>query len=170
MKHILFFVAENGFKDEELFEPKQILEEAGHVCDIISTNAELAQGSDGAMVMPTVSLDSVTVVDYDAIVLIGGPGALEMGTDFMIQDIIMQASQKPEMLLCAICIAPQILAKLGLLKGKKATIYPTGVEALKNAECEYIHEAVVIDDRIITADGPQSAVEFGNTILDVLEN
>lgn len=171
MKQILFFIAEEGFRDEEYFEPKQVLEDAGHICDAVSTNNEMAMGSQGATVMPTTSLDVVNIDDYNAIVLVGGPGARNMGEDFRVKSLVIDAFNKNK-LIGAICIAPTILAKYGLIKERDATVFPSGIDELKSAGVNYKEENVIVDSNetpvLITADGPNSAIEFGEKIKKLL--
>ena len=62
--------------------------------------------------------------------------------------------------------APMVLGKLGLLKGKKATCYPSFEQYLDGAECVNAH--VVRDGNIITGMGPGAAMEFALTIVDLL--
>lgn len=172
MKQILFFVAENGFRDEEYFEPKQILEDAGHICEVTSQNPDIAQGKLGAVVMPTIPLENINVDQFDAFVLVGGPGAIEMGNDFRIQDIVKEAYDKNK-IICAICAAPVILAKMSLLENKAVTSHSSVKDQVKSFYANIKDEPVVIDTSVtgktvITADGPESAVEFGKTILEYL--
>ncbi len=68
--------------------------------------------------------------------------------------------------IAAICAAPMVLGKLGLLKGKKATCYPSFEQYLDGAECVNAH--VVRDGNIITGMGPGAAMEFALTIVDLL--
>ena len=68
--------------------------------------------------------------------------------------------------IAAICAAPMVLGKLGLLKGKKATCYPSFEQYLDGAEC--VNEPVVRDGNIITGMGPGAAMEFALTIVDLL--
>lgn len=172
MKQILFFVAANGFRDEEYFEPKQILEDAGHICEVTSTTPDMAQGKLGAVIMPTISLDSIIVDDFDAFVLVGGPGAAEMGNDFRIQDTIKEAYEKNK-IICAICAAPAILAKMGLVENKSVTAHPSVLPQVKEFFGNIKEEPVVVDISLppkilITANGPESSVEFGKTISEYI--
>ncbi|MGM5483624.1 MAG: DJ-1/PfpI family protein [Nanobdellota archaeon] len=173
MKRVLFFIAENGFRDEEFFETKQVLEDGGYECDSVSTSNVECHGSQGMVIMPTQDIDQLDVDDYNAIVLVGGPGALEMGEDTRIQMAIKEAYDKKK-IVNAICIAPLILAKLGFLKGRKATIFSGGVDKLKKFDLLYTDEDVVVDKSeepvIITANGPGAAQSFGEKIKQLLDN
>ena len=66
------------------------------------------------------------------------------------------------------CGAPAILAKAGILKGRNATVYPTGVDYLKECSVSYTGKPVEIDGRIITASGPDAAGEFGRELVRAL--
>ena len=68
--------------------------------------------------------------------------------------------------IAAICAAPMVLGKLGLLKGRKATCYPSFEQYLEGAEC--VSEPVVRDGNIITGMGPGAAMEFALAIVDLL--
>ena len=59
-----------------------------------------------------------------------------------------------------------VLGKLGLLKGRKATCYPSFEQYLEGAEC--VSEPVVRDGNIITGMGPGAAMEFALAIVDLL--
>ena len=64
----------------------------------------------------------------------------------------------------AICAAPSVLGRLGLLKGKKATCYPGFEDKLSGAECT--GEYVVRDGNIITGRGAGAAIDFGLKIVE----
>jgi len=75
--------------------------------------------------------------------------------------------------LASICISPVILAKAGVLKGKKATVWSSPmdrgpVKILQNNGAIYEDKPVVVDGKIITGNGPGAAEEFGQAIIEVL--
>lgn len=72
-------------------------------------------------------------------------------------------------LTAAICVAPAILAKAGVLSGKKATSWSGAVDDLKNGGAIYVNEQVVRDGQLITADGPSAAASFAKKIIEVLQ-
>jgi protease I len=79
--------------------------------------------------------------------------------------------------LAAICWAPTILAKAGLLKGKKATVWvgPDAEYAKDTSEvlgdfgAEYVGKGCVVDGKVVTADGPATAKEMAQEIVKLLE-
>jgi protease I len=72
-------------------------------------------------------------------------------------------------ILAAICAAPSILANAGLLKGKTATSFPDEGENLKAKGANFTGQGLEIDGRIITADGPAHAKQFGEAIVKALK-
>lgn len=99
----------------------------------------------------------------DAVVLPGGiPGTPNLEKSEKVQSFIDYAYQN-DRFICAICAAPSILAKKGILKGKKATSYPDYAEMLG---CEYTGDVVTQDGKIITAKGAGAAIDFGLKIAE----
>ena len=76
-KKAAMFIAFQGFRDEEYLEPKKILEEAGIKVVTVSTSRGLARGKLGATAEVDLTADEIDPADYDALMLVGGPGTLE---------------------------------------------------------------------------------------------
>ncbi|QAT42047.1 DJ-1 family glyoxalase III [Aminipila luticellarii] len=108
--------------------------------------------------------------DYEAcemIVLPGGmPGAKNLGEHKGLVQKIREFDQKNKWI-AAICAAPMILGREGLLKGRKATIFPGMENHLTGAEA--VRDRVVIDGNLITSKGPGTAMEFAVAIVGVLK-
>jgi protease I len=75
----------------------------------------------------------------------------------------MHAAGRP---VAAICIAPVILAKAGLLTHKKATVFSSEIETIEELGAYYTGMDVTVDGNIITAYGPQSTLRFAKRIAD----
>jgi len=164
---ILLIVAQNGFRDEEYFKPKQILEEAGYKVVTASFQAGIARGKLGGTTQADIALKDVKVDDYAGIVFVGGPGAADYFADKVALNIAKEAYEKDKVV-GAICIAPGILARAGILKGKKATVYPSELDTLKVKGANYINRPVVVDGKIVTANGPDAAESFGKELVKLL--
>ena len=171
MAKILFVIAKNGFRDVEYFTPKEILEKAGHSVKTASNGktGEIANGADEGKVKIDIDISDADADDFDAVVFVGGPGALENLDNEKSYRLAREVSAKKK-LLAAICIAPAILAKAGVLKNRKATVWTSvsdksAVEILRKNKADFIDEDVVEDGNIITANGPKSAEEFGGKLL-----
>jgi len=94
-------------------------------------------------------------------------GATEYWNNEIAHNLARAALEKNK-IVAAICIAPVTLAKAGLLKGKKATVWSSEANQLKSLGAIYTGKPVERDGLIVTANGPQAAEEFGETILAAL--
>ncbi len=171
MKKVLILIAPQDFKDEEYFVPKQILEKKGFFVKTVSTKKGTAHGIDGGEVKIDLLIEEVN--DFDSLIIVGGPGCLKFLDNKQVQTLVKESFEK-EKLIAAICIAPVILAKAGILKEREATVWSSsldksGINALKENGAIYEKEfAVVQDDNIITASGPFAAKEFTRVIIENL--
>ncbi len=112
---VLMIIAPENFRDEELLHTREEQERAGTKVTLASTKTA-AKGLLGARVTPDIKLDQVSLDDYDAVVFVGGPGASIYFDDKRALSISSEALGKGKKI-CAICIAPTILANAGVLKG-----------------------------------------------------
>ena len=170
---IVIIIAFRDFKDEEYFVPQEIFDKAGAEIKVASNRLGVAQGVEGGEVNVDIKLSDLNVSEFDAIVFIGGAGApknLDNQDSYRIaKDAVAQNK-----LLCAICISPAILAKAGVLKGKRATVWTSALnkkakKALEENGAIYQKDPIVQDGKIITADGPSVAKEFAEKIIDLLK-
>lgn len=167
----LMIIAPENFRDEELFHTKEELENAGIEVTVASKTPGEKTGMLGGKAMAEIALSDVDVSNYDAVVFVGGSGAQVYYTDDEALNIAKEAYKQGKVL-GAICIAPGILAKAGVIKGKKATIWDGGDGTFKSIVEEggatYTGEDVTVDGKIVTANGPHAARKFGKTIASML--
>ena len=168
-KKILMVIAPENFRDEEYQIPRQIFEKEGFQVTVASSRLGAAHGSRGMTTQVDRLLDDVKVSDYDAVVFIGGKGSWDYFENPKAHHLAQQTATSSATLLCAICSAPGILAKAGVLKGKKATSYQREIELLKERGALFTGNTVEIDGKLITADGPQSAEAFARSIVEALQ-
>jgi protease I len=169
MKKVAIIIAFKNFRDEEYFTLQQLLEEGGAEIKVVSDELGMASGVDGGEVEVEIKLSDLNVSDFDAVVFIGGSGALghldNEDSYRVAKDVVAQGK-----VLAAICISPTILAKANVLQDKKATVWTSPLDknpkkVLEGGGAEYQDKDVVVDNRIITANGPGAAKEFGEAIL-----
>lgn len=165
---ILMVVAPKDFRDEEYQKPREILEQAGAEITVASKGVTEAKGLQGAKVKIDKDLGQVNVDDYQALVFIGGPGSSIYFDDQTALNLAKSAFEKGKVV-SAICIAPSILANAGILSGKKATAYSSEKDNLVAKGAQYTDESVVVDGKIITANGPEAAEEFGKKLVEALK-
>lgn len=154
-----------NFKDEEYFIPKEIFESM----DInVSTTSILNEATSvsGRKQMIDVSIDKVTT-DYDAIIFVGGPGAIVYFDNEKILNLAKEFFNQKK-IVAAICLAPSILANAKILYGRRATAFPSEESNLIKKGAIYTGNIVTVDGNIITGKGPGAAREFASQILKVL--
>lgn len=166
-KKIVMIIASQNFRDEELVEPRAILSARGAKVILASSSLAEATGMLGAKAKADMLIDRVNVADYDAIVFVGGMGASEYFGNTKAHELCRSAVDGGKVL-CAICIAPGILANAGVLKGKKATIWSGSADMLKKGGATYTGKDVEVDGKIITGTNPKAAAAFGRAIADAL--
>ena len=105
--------------------------------------------------------------DIDMLVLPGGmPGTNYLEACEPLQKLLISFQEQGKKI-AAICAAPSILGKMGLLKGKKATCYPGMENLLMGAEVE--DKKVVVDGNITTSRGLGTAINFSLKLIEQLE-
>ncbi len=154
----------NGFEDIEAFTVIDILRRAGIEVDIVGIPSTMITSKVGVRIMAEKRIDEVDPEEYDGIVLPGGdPGYKNLERSRRLLELIKKLNEKNK-LIAAICASPSILAKLGILNDKKATIYP-GMERLLPHPRE---GKVIVDKNVITSQGPGTALEFALKIVEYL--
>ncbi len=168
---ILMVIAPKNFRDEELFIPKKIFEDNGYEVEVVSTTKGIHVGMLGGIIETNKTIYEINnISQYSALVIPGGIGSKEyLWNNKKLQDIVREF-YKENKVIGAICLSPVILAKAGILKGKKATVFPDkeAIEELKKGGAIYIDKGVVVDGNIVTAKSPKYAKEFGEEIIKLL--
>ncbi|MEM5815242.1 MAG: DJ-1/PfpI family protein [Candidatus Aenigmatarchaeota archaeon] len=154
-----------GFEEIEAVTIVDVLRRAGIRVDVVGLEDEIVKGRNDIKILCDKTLDEVNENEYNGIVLPGGnPGYKNLMASEKIITILKNFNLKRK-IIGAICASPLILAKIGILKEKKATCYPT----LKNEIPKYVDEKVVLDDNIITSQGPSTALDFSLQIVKILK-
>lgn len=157
----------DGFEEIEALATIDTLRRAGLEVQIVSvTPDEMVVGAHDISVLCDVKFDDCDFSDAKLLFLPGGmPGAATLDKHAGLRELILDfaKSNKP---IAAICAAPMVLGKLGLLKGRKATCYPSFEQYLEGAEC--VGELVVKDGNIVTGMGPGASMDFALALVEVL--
>lgn len=162
----MIFLAE-GFEESEALLPLDILRRGGLDAITVSvTSDRIVKSSHGVQVVADALISEISVEDVQMIILPGGlPGATNLDECQALDKMIMDFASKGKCL-AAICAAPMVYGKRGLLRGKKATCYPGFDKYLDGAE--YTGALVECVDNFILGKGPAAAAEFGFAILEKL--
>lgn len=167
MTSVVLVIAEKNFRDEEYQHPKEVLLNAGIKVITASTTTHNVVGKLGLKVKPDVLLRDVNVAEIDGLFFIGGGGAEQYFDDKVAIELVKSAHDQGKVY-GAICIGPVILANAGLLKNKKATVFSSEIAVIKEKGAKYTGDDVVVDGKLITANGPGAAKKFGETIVKML--
>jgi protease I len=167
---ILIAVAPEKFRDEELAEPVAALQKAGIEYDIASTRRGPCTGMLGAKTTATLSFDDIDPKRYDGLVIVGGAGSQTHLWDDELLIPIVNIFHQHGKVIAAICLAPVVLARAGILKGKKATYYenPASFREMRIGGAVVVNTPVVREGRVITANGPAASKAFADEIVHVL--
>ena len=166
-KKIMMIIPLKGFWDEELIKLKEIFEQNGLRVTVASSTIKEAEGIFGIKIKPDIVLNEVKITLYDAVVFVGGEGAVQYWDDPHAHRLVKKALREGKVL-GAISIAPIILSNAKILTGKKATVWPTLGYRLKCSGAIYTGNPVEVDGNIVTADRPDSVEEFANAILSLI--
>lgn len=157
----------DGFEEMEAFTSVDVLRRAGlNVVMVTVTPDEIVRGAHGISVLCDKNIANCDFYDASLLLLPGGlPGATTLDECEDLRKLLLKFAQENKPI-AAICAAPMILGKLGLLKGKKATCYPGFDKYLDGAE--YTGAMVEKDGNFITGKGPGAAIKFALAVAEHL--
>lgn len=165
MKKVAVMLA-NGFEEIEALTVVDIIRRANITCDMFSISGMEVKGAHDIVVKAD-KLISEEVKEYDVIVLPGGmPGATNLRDNEEVIDLVKWFNDNKK-IVAAICAAPIVLGKAGIIEGKKVTSYPGFEDEL--VKVSYLEDYVVVDGNIITSRGPATAMLFAYKILELLQ-
>ena len=167
MKTIILPLAE-GFEEIEAITIADVLRRADLDVRTCYLKEPLVGGAHRIKVQADASIDSVDAASCAMVCLPGGmPGSTNLLEDHRVIDLIQKVN-KAGGYVAAICAAPIVLAKAGVLSGKHVTCYPGFEGKLKGAEVS--DERVVVDGKIITGNGPGSSIPFALKLVELLRS
>ena len=165
---IYMFLAE-GFEETEALAPLDLLRRAELEVTTVGVGGRTITGAHGICVAADVTDTELDLSsEIDAVILPGGmPGTLNLDACPTVHTAIDTANEKGA-IIAAICAAPMILGKKGVLEGKEAICYPGFEAQLKGATLS--DKKVVRDGKIITAKGMGVAIDFGLELVATLKD
>lgn len=165
---VYLFLAD-GFEEIEALTPVDMLRRAGIEVTTVSLNDTVTvTGSHNIKVNADTTTSEVSPFDIEMVILPGGlPGADNLYADKTVHMFIDKAYES-KAYLAAICAAPRVYGKKGLLKNVKATCYPGSEVYLEGAR--YSDEGVVRDGMFITAKGMGKSIDFAYELIAVLKD
>lgn len=153
-----------GFEELEAMAVIDILRRAGITVVTAGAQGSIVTGSHNVRMYTDDRLMDMDIGKFDAIVLLGGSPGYQ---NLMRSERLVRAVEdfgKAGKLVAAICGAPLILQKAGLLKERRATAYP----GMERSFDKPRSEKVVVDGNIVTSQAPGTAVEFALKLVELL--
>ena len=167
MKKVFIFLAD-GFEEIEAIAPVDILRRAGiDVVTVSISDSEMVEGAHGIRVQADQLFDETDFSTNELLVLPGGGvGTQNLGAHAGLHNLLIKQHAAGKQI-AAICAAPSVLGKLGILSGKEAICYPGFEEQLTGATLS--KNTVVEDGNVITGKGPGVAIPFALKIVETLK-
>ncbi len=167
MDKVYVFLA-TGFEELETIAPIDIFRRAGIDIKTVSVkDTRYVDSTHGVTIKADLIFRETDFDNASMLILPGGmPGADELAACYRLGKAL-QTHHENGGLIGAICAAPMVLGKLGILKGLRATCYP-GFEVHLEGAIYVPDQPVVTSRNITTAYGPGAAFDFGFTLLSQL--
>lgn len=164
----VFVFLADGFEEIEAIAPIDIFRRAGIEVVTVSISAQKeVSGAHGIAVLTDCLFSDVELAENDLLFLPGGmPGTKNLDAHAGLKNLISLQVQKGERL-AAICAAPSIPGKMGLLEGKEAICYPGFEKELTGAIIS--GSKIVKADNIFTAKGAGVAIQFALRLVEELK-
>ena len=162
----LMVVLANGFEEIEAIASIDILRRAEVDVEIVGLTSKTVKGKNNVKIIADKKLGEIKNFDkYQGIILPGGfPGYKHLLKSRKLIEIVRRFFVQGK-LIAAICAAPLVLKKAGILEDVKVTAYPTLEKEFKN----YVPSKVLRDRNVITARGPGAAIDFGLEIVRMVK-
>jgi protease I len=165
-KKVLLVVPAKDLQMQEYETTRRVLESRGLRVEVAAPELGGAVSDNGRTVRVTARLGDVKYYDYDAIVFIGGAGARTLAELEAATKLAKDAEYK---VLGAIGLGGLILARAGVVKGKRLTGDPGTADSIRQKEGQYTGQPLEVADKTVTARGARYAEAFGQALLRVLE-
>jgi 4-methyl-5(b-hydroxyethyl)-thiazole monophosphate biosynthesis len=157
----------DGFEEIEALTVVDILRRAEIDVVMVGLKEGLVEGAHKIVVKPDSSLEKVDISGFDGVILPGGfPGFVNLYKDERVLNMVREMDKMGKYV-AAICAAPSVLVKAGVLQGRRATVNPAG-KAEVTACAKYCEDRVVVDKNLITSQSPGTAMEFALKLVEVL--
>ena len=165
---ILIFLSATNFSEEEYLIVKKVILKAGKSIFITSDSNTVCSGNCGMKVKADTDFFNVNEKNFAAAILIGGKGSKDYWDNKQLHGIVCNFNRAGK-IVGAICSAPVILARAGIIATMPITCWPEDKNELINLGIEYKDRSIIAENNIVTADGPRSAEQFAETVLNMIK-
>lgn len=163
---MVYILLAPGFEEAEALVPADLLRRADIETALVSIGEQTVVGSHRITVQADLTLDQVELDKAEMVVLPGGGvGVKNLGACPAVEALVREAARR-NLWVAAICAAPTLLSRWGLLEGKNAVCYPAMTDQLTGARLS--ENKAVKDGRFITGQAAGAAYEFGAALIEAL--
>lgn len=168
MSEVVVLLAD-GFEEIEGLTVVDVIRRAGISLTTVSImKQDQVTGAHQIQVKADCLMEETDFSDTKMVVLPGGLGGMQnLEAHEGVRELLRQFA-KEQRYIGAICAAPTILGRMGLLEGKQAVCYPSMEDGLVGAEVCY--ESVVVDENIITGRGMGVSIDFALRLIEALRD
>ena len=164
MKNVLVLLAP-GFEEVEALTIVDLLRRAKINITTASISELHVTGSHNVTIHADTLLKNINESDYDMIVLPGGPGTKNLRDSDEVLSLVKKFNQNKRWV-AAICAAPTVLNKAGILKDKLVTSFPSEKDVFTDSK--YVTDSVVVDENIVTSRALGTAIDFSLELIKLL--
>ena len=158
-----YLFLDNGFEEIEAITTIDLLRRASIPLTTVSvTGLSMVEGAHNVAIQADARIEDVDFSDAETLILPGGQTHLDASVALC---ELLRKHNKENKLIAAICAAPSVLGKLGILDGKQATCYPGFEKYLGES---YVGGLVVESKNVITAKGPGLSADFAFCLIEKL--
>ena len=155
----------DGVEEVEAISVIDLLRRAGIEVTTSSISGDKVTGSHNITIFADTQIDEIADLEFDIIILPGGPGTKNLRESEKVIDIVQRHHANGKYI-AAICAAPTVLNKAGILSGKSVTSYPA--EEKTFTDSSYFYKNVVVDNNIITSRAAGTALDFSIKLIEIL--
>ena len=159
---MVYILLGTGFEEIEALTPCDLLRRAGAEVALVGVNGIEIVGSHRITVRADLPLDAVHLDNMDMLVLPGGLRGVESLLSSGAALGLIQRAWEAGKFVCAICAAPTVLARLGIVGEQPAVCYP-------GKEAEMGDANVVRSGRLITGRAAGASVDFALALIEALK-
>lgn len=164
-KRVLVPLAE-GCEEIEAVTIIDLLRRAGIEVVVAGLEQGPVTASRGVRLLPDTTLDEALQQDYDMVALPGGlPGSDHLAADSRVSGLLRRMNESGRFV-GAVCAAPKVLARSGLLNGRKATAYPGVLQSEHHPDVT--GDAVTRDGSVITSRSVGTVMDFALELVEAL--
>ena len=159
----------DGFEEIEAITLIDLLRRAAYDLKTVSImKTKEVKGAHEIKIITDLIFDNKDFNDIDVLILPGGvPGVTNLASDNRVLELVKKIFNEKKYI-AAICAAPFVLEKAGILKRKRITCFPSWADIIKSPEI--VSTNVVVDDKIITGRGVGASIDMGLKLVEIFSS